>query len=78
MWWSWGLSLVGIAGLILAGSKKKSGWALGIAAQALWFTFAIVTHQYGFILGSVAYASVYIRNYVLWRREDIARRESGD
>lgn len=78
MWWSWGLALAGIAGLILAGKKKKSGWALGIATQILWLTYAIVTHQYGFILGSLAYAFVYARNYWLWHSEEKVLNEIQD
>lgn len=74
MWWSWGLALLGIAGLILAGNKKKSGWALGIATQGFWLTYALVTHQYGFILGSVAYAYVYSRNFLKWHKEDKSKQ----
>lgn len=75
MYWSWGLALVGIAGLVLAGNKKKSGWALGIATQALWMTYAIVTGQYGFILGALAYTYVYARNYMKWYKEEKALSE---
>lgn len=78
MWWSWGLSVIGVAGLLLAGNKKKVGWSLGIGVQALWMTYAIVTHQYGFILGASVYAYVYARNYLKWRNEEIAERTSGD
>lgn len=75
MLWSWALALAGIAGLYLAGKKKKSGWAVGVAIQVLWMTYAIVTHQYGFILSSCAYAFMYGRNYYLWYKEEKALRE---
>ena len=74
MWWSWGLALAGIAGLLLAGNKKKSGWALGVLTQILWFTYAIATHQYGFILGASTYTYVYARNYYKWHKEDSLER----
>jgi lipid-A-disaccharide synthase-like uncharacterized protein len=75
MWWSWGLALAGIVGLVFAGKKKKIGWALGVLTQFLWMTYAIATHQYGFILGSCAYAFVYGRNYYLWHKEEKALNE---
>lgn len=68
--WSIVLSVIGIAGLLLAGSKYKLGWLLGFGVQALWIIFAIVTAQYGFILSAVVYGVVYARNWLRWRREE--------
>lgn len=67
--WSILLSVIGVTGLFLAGSKKEIGWIIGLGAQVLWFTFAIVTKQYGFILSALAYGWVNSRNYLKWRRE---------
>lgn len=67
--WSYILTAVGIAGLFLAGSKNKLGWLLGVFAQALWITYATVSHQYGFYISAVAYAWVYGRNYWKWHKE---------
>lgn len=67
--WSIALAAIGIFGIYLAGSKSKWGWAVGFFAQVLWFIFAIVTQQYGFILSSVAYGWVYARNYLKWKKE---------
>lgn len=69
-YWSWGLSIVGITGIYLAGSKNKIGWLIGIFAQFLWITFAIQTKQYGFILASLCYGAVYLRNYLAWRKSE--------
>lgn len=66
--WSIVLAAVGIYGLYLAGSKKLYGWIISFSAQVLWFIFAILTHQYGFILSAVAYGWVYGRNYIRWKR----------
>lgn len=60
--WSWVLSALGCTALLLAGSGRRSGWALGLASQAAWVSYALATRQYGFILASVAYGSVYARN----------------
>lgn len=62
------LAAVGIAGLWLAGSNRWAGWAIGIAAQVAWAIYAIVTHQYGFLLSSAGYAFVYSRNLLRWKR----------
>lgn len=67
--WSVVLAAVGILGLYLAGSRNVWGWLVSFGAQALWFIFAIVTKQYGFILSALAYGWVYGRNYLKWRRE---------
>lgn len=70
LWWSILLAAVGILGLLLAGSKRKVGWLIGLGAQGLWVVYALVTVQYGFILSAAVYAAVYARNYILWRRDD--------
>lgn len=69
-WWSWALTIVGVTGLYFAGKKKAFGWGIGIAAQFLWIAYAIATQQWGFILGSIAYGSVYTKNFISWRRSD--------
>lgn len=65
-WWSALLTVVGVLGLALAGSKKISGWAVGLGAQVLWVTYAIVTEQWGFIGSAVLYGSVYFINMRKW------------
>lgn len=68
-WWSWLLTGVGVTGLYFAGRKRALGWGIGIAAQVLWFTYAVATTQWGFIVSCLAYGAVYARNFVAWRRE---------
>lgn len=65
-WWSVALAAIGIAGLWLAGSNNRAGWAIGLSAQVLWVVYAIATGQWGFILSAVAYGLVYGRNWVRW------------
>lgn len=69
MAWSISLSLIGIIGIFIAGKKSKWGWFIGLAAQILWVIFAITTDQYGFIFSALAYGSVYLHNWLKWRRE---------
>lgn len=68
-YWSWILTLWGVTGLYFAGKKQKVGWMIGLSAQVLWITYAIVTHQIGFIFSAIAYGSVYLRNWMRWRNE---------
>jgi hypothetical protein len=75
--WSFVLSFLGIAGIILAGSKYKVGWLIGFFVQPLWIIFAITTEQYGFILNALIYATVYARNWLKWRREERALSHPG-
>lgn len=66
-YWSYILTAVGLLGIYLAGKKNRAGWLVGLAAQVLWVAYAIVTRQWGFILSSVAYGTIYARNWRLWR-----------
>jgi nicotinamide riboside transporter PnuC len=67
--WSVALAIVGIVGIWLAGRRNLWGWAIGLAAQALWIVFALLTGQYGFIFSALAYGFVYGRNWLRWRRD---------
>lgn len=67
--WSWVLTIVGLTGFILAGRKVWWCWYVNIACQALWFTYAIVTEQYGFIVASLAYTVVFTQNAIKWTKE---------
>jgi hypothetical protein len=66
--WSWLLMAVGVTGLYLAGRRHWSGWAIGLAAQVLWFAYACFTSQWGFIVSSVLYGAISLRNLIDWRR----------
>ncbi len=69
-WWSWLLTAVGVTGLYFAGSRKRLGWAIGIAAQALWIAYALATSQYGFFASAVSYGWVYSRNFLRWKKDE--------
>ena len=71
--WSWLLAAVGLCGLYVAGSGKSWGWLIGLVAQALWIAYALATGQYGFLVTSVGYGAVYLRNFLAWRREAALR-----
>jgi hypothetical protein len=66
--------IVGVTGLFLAGRGGWHGWAIGLAAQVLWFAYAIVTKQYGFIVSAIAYGWVNIVNI----KKALKRRREAD
>lgn len=75
--WSYLLAAVGLAGIFLAGSKRKLGWLIGVGAQVLWIVYACITSQWGFIVSAVAYGFVYGRNWSKWRAEERLAKELG-
>jgi hypothetical protein len=68
--WLWGyvLAAVGVAGLWLAGSGRRVGWAVGVAGQVLWVGYAVATGQPGFLLSAGVYGATYARAW--WRHRD--------
>lgn len=70
---SWCLAPWGLLGMWVTGRKKTWGWLLALTTQVLWAGYAVGTSQYGFLLGTTAYAAVYLKNYLTWRREDQRR-----
>lgn len=67
--WSWILACVGILGIYLAGRKDPRGWLIGVFAQLLWLAYAISTRQWGFLITAFGYGSIYLKNWIAWRRD---------
>lgn len=73
--WSWLLTIVGATCFYLAGglNGRKVWWAwyIGLFAQVLWGTYAILDleHRAGFLVGVALYGFVYVRNCIAWTRE---------
>jgi nicotinamide riboside transporter PnuC len=69
-YWSWLLAVLGVSGMYFVGKKTIWGWLVLLANEVIWVVYAFVTQQYGFILMAVAYAVVYIKSYLAWKKED--------
>lgn len=67
--WSWLLALMGVFGMYFVGKKRWEAFLWLIVMECLWIVFAIQTKTYGFILGSLAYITVYSRNVKLWKKD---------
>jgi hypothetical protein len=64
--WSWVLAIVGCIGIFFVGKKTVWGWPVLMLNECLWVIYALTTHQYGFILASVGYGTIYIKSYREW------------
>lgn len=71
-WLPWITSAVTLYGMWLLGSKKRSGWIVGIANQGLWIVTSIAFHTWGFLPLSASLLVTYTRNLLRWRADDIA------
>lgn len=65
----WVVTIIGVIGFYLAGKKVWWAWYVNIANQVLWLIFAVVTEQWGFLIGIPLYMSVFIKNAVDWTKE---------
>lgn len=75
-WWSWILTLVGVACFILAGRKIWWAWYVGLAGQVTWAFYSILTEQWGFMVGVVLYTLVYSGNATQWTKEHFKKKAS--
>jgi hypothetical protein len=67
--WSYVLAVIGVTGIFFVGRKTIWGWLILLLNECIWIAYAIATSQYGFIFMATAYSVVYIKSYLLWRRE---------
>ncbi len=70
-YWSWLLAVLGVSGMYFVGKKTVWGWLVLLANEVIWVVYALVTKQYGFIMMAIAYAIVYIKSYLEWRKAEI-------
>lgn len=68
-WWSWALTLIGVSGFWLAGRKVWWCWYVNIGNQVLWVAYAVLSQQWGFLLGVPIYLAVFGRNAYRWTRD---------
>lgn len=62
----WATTIGGAAVMYLAGHRqtRRLAWCVGLANQVPWLAFAVVTHSWGFIPGSLLYGAVYARHLI--------------
>ncbi len=66
---SWVLSATSLIMLWLMGNRSKWGPRLGILNQVLWIYYVVyIVHDWGLIVGVIAYTIVHIRNLANWEK----------
>lgn len=69
--WSWVLTIIGITGWWMVGSRRRSGFVVGMGVQVLWIVYAVTTRQWGFVASAFLYGSVAARNWLAWAPDEI-------
>lgn len=69
IYWSYILSAVGLLGFFLAGKRIWWAWYVNIANQVLWILYAVLTDQWGFLVGAIVYTLVFVLNARRWTLE---------
>lgn len=69
-YWSWILAAIGVTGIYVVGKKNIWGWLVLCVNECIWIAYALATQQYGFIVMALAYAAVYVKSYIQWRKEE--------
>lgn len=64
----WLLSVITICSMVLAGSKKRSAWSLGLLNQALWLIWICADSAWGLLPMNIALWFVFGRNYWKWNQ----------
>lgn len=59
-------SIVGFAGLWMAGNQRRAGWAVGLASEVLWVIYAVLLGQWVLLPTCVIWGFVYGRNFLRW------------
>ena len=67
--WSWILTIIGLTGFYLAGRKVWWCWYVNIANQIIWAAYAVITQQWGFLVGVGAYTFIFTKNAISWTEE---------
>ncbi|MCX4799685.1 nicotinamide mononucleotide transporter [Streptomyces sp. NBC_01242] len=75
--WSLVLTAIGVTAVLVARRSKPAAWGIGFLAQGVWATYAVVTRQPGFLLGSIVYAYVYALSWWTWRRDQTQEKTEG-
>lgn len=56
--------------MFFVGKKRWEAFIWLIMVEVFWIAFAVQSGQTGFILGSVVYGIVYVKNAIRWKSED--------
>jgi len=64
----WLLSVITLTQLWITGNMHRHAWTLGLANQALWFTWIFYTKNWGFLPMNIGLCFVMFRNHRKWKQ----------
>lgn len=67
MWWSWALSAASLISLYFLGNGNRTGFTVGLLADAMWAWYSIETQQWGFLVACGAYVVLHVRGFLKWK-----------
>jgi hypothetical protein len=63
---SWVLTGIALFSTWLLTHHRRSGWAIGVGMQVLWAIYAVVTHQWGFLVGAAFFGWLDVQGWRRW------------
>jgi len=70
----WLAGILELLGGWLVGNKKKVGFISNVFGCSVWIYVALTTHVYGLLIVVVPALFVNTRNYLKWRKEEMANK----
>ena len=67
---SWVLAVLSLIGMWNVGKYRLWAWIYLCCLEILWTFYGIMTGQYGFILLTVGYITIYVINYKRWKKKE--------
>jgi len=61
-----GLSVFGLAAIILVARKNKWGFVMGLISQPFWLMTSVINQQWGVFFLSVVYMGTWIYGIYTW------------
>lgn len=68
LWLSWILAILSLIGMWNVGKYRLWAWIYLGVLEILWTVYGILTEQYGFLLLTVGYITIYTINYKRWKK----------
>lgn len=66
---TWILSFTSLLTVYLLGKKNILGWKVGLAGQALWIYWEIITEAWGLMPMTIIMTILYIKSLIEWKQK---------
>lgn len=72
VWWSIVLAAGALFTAWQVGNRQRVGFLLALGLQAGWIVYSVISKQWGFLVSSIIFAGMNVRNWRKWKRLDEA------